>query len=99
MMSALAASVSPPGSFVLDRSVARLPSSPTHEADALCRNRIQHLLHDQRYQELREIQITSADGVITLQGNVSSFYLRQLCIRCCQQVVGVFRIDDQLQVA
>jgi len=98
-MSALATTVNPPGSFRLDRGTSRLPISASQQADLTRRDLIQNLLDGHQRRELREIQITSEDGTITLQGNVSSFYLRQLCIRCCQQVVGVFHINDQLQVA
>ena len=65
--------------------------------DELCQNRIQLLLQGAR-PEFRNLRITSDRGTITLAGQVRSFYLRQLAIRCCQQVVGVFHINDQLQV-
>lgn len=86
-------------------SVSLLESLPTagvtapHSlSDEACQHRIQHLLQGAR-PEFRSLRITSHRGTVTLAGQVRSFYLRQLAIRCCQQVGGVFRINDQLQVA
>ena len=75
-----------------------LPPVPVSTPDQICQNRIEGLLRDQPHRELQEIQISSDRGTITMQGRVSSFYLRQLCIRCCQQAAGVLQINDQLQV-
>ncbi len=67
--------------------------------DQVCQQQIEELLRDQQYQGLKNVLISSDRGTVTLQGRVSSFYLRQICIRCCQQVVGVFQINDRLEVS
>jgi osmotically-inducible protein OsmY len=37
-------------------------------------------------------------GIVVLSGQVVSFHHRQICIAAAQQVAGVVRIDDQLDV-
>lgn len=37
-------------------------------------------------------------GIVVLSGQVVSFHHRQICISAAQQVEGVVRIDDQLDV-
>ena len=83
-----------PATMLRDQDFPLPPTDPDHK----CRQQIQELLSGQRQQDFREVLITSERGIVTLQGRVASFYLRQLCIRCCQQVVGGFQINDQLQV-
>jgi osmotically-inducible protein OsmY len=70
---------------------------PQLAADEACQSRIQDLLHGAR-PEFRQLRVTSQRGTVTMSGRVSSFYLRQLAIRCCQQAAGAFHINDQLQV-
>jgi len=84
-----------PAPTLLDQVVSL--NNNNSDPDHACRERILDLLNGQRQQEFREVQISTERGIVTLRGRVASFYLRQLCIRCCQQVVGV-HINDQLQV-
>jgi osmotically-inducible protein OsmY len=48
--------------------------------------------------ELSALAISSIDGVVGLQGTVSSFYLRQLAVACARRVAGVRGVVDELQV-
>ena len=48
--------------------------------------------------ELQRIQVQSDNGTVTIRGNVSSFYQRQLCINCSRRVAGVVRLVDELTV-
>jgi osmotically-inducible protein OsmY len=72
-------------------------SSVPTSSDLACQDRIQNLLQGER-PEFRHLQVTTHRGTVTMQGRVSSYYLRQLAIRCCQQAAGAFHINDQLQV-
>src|SRR5437867_4067474 len=51
------------------------------------------------YRELRRIRCALAGGVLTLDGRVSTFYLRQVVISLAEGLDGVARIDDRLVVA
>jgi hypothetical protein len=35
---------------------------------------------------------------VTVQGRVSSFYYKQLCLHCCLRVAGVRKIVDEILV-
>ena len=50
------------------------------------------------YLELRQIVCTWRDGVLQLQGKVSSYYLRQIAQSLVQGLEGVEAIDNQLEV-
>ena len=47
---------------------------------------------------LRQIQVASNNGTVTIRGKVTSFYQRQLCINCSRRVAGVVRLIDELTV-
>lgn len=44
------------------------------------------------------LDIEADSGVITLRGQVGSFYQKQLCIHGAQRVAGVQRVVDELDV-
>jgi len=50
------------------------------------------------YLELRRVQCDFQDGVLTLAGNVSSHYLRQIAQATVQTLEGITAIDNQLEV-
>lgn len=50
------------------------------------------------YLELRRVVCTLRDGILTLEGCVSSYYLRQIAQSLIEGAAGVEAIDNQLQV-
>ena len=50
------------------------------------------------YLELRRVECRLHEGILTLAGNVSSHYLRQVAQATVQRVHGVEAIDNQLTV-
>lgn len=50
------------------------------------------------YLELRQVVCSFQHGVLQLQGNVSSYYLRQVAQALVQGLDGVEAIDNQLEV-
>ena len=46
----------------------------------------------------RSTAIEVDGGVVTLRGNVPTFYLRQLLVNRCQHVPGVTAVRDELTV-
>jgi hypothetical protein len=55
-------------------------------------------LRNSGYLELRRLQCSFHDGVLTLNGHVSSYYLRQIAQSSVQGLQGVVAINNQLLV-
>jgi osmotically-inducible protein OsmY len=47
---------------------------------------------------LRNVLVEASDGVVTLRGQVRSFYEKQLCHNCCRRVAGVRQLVDDVDV-
>jgi osmotically-inducible protein OsmY len=72
---------------------------PTTRQDADLERRIANFLLGYKIPALKEIEVHSDRGEVTLRGHVASFYQRQLCISCCRHVAGVIEVNDEIQVA
>ena len=57
------------------------------------------ILSESPYQPIRVLQCSFDDGVLTVGGQVPSFYQKQLAILAVLQVSGVGAIKDLIQVA
>jgi osmotically-inducible protein OsmY len=68
------------------------------ELDHDLERRVINYLAQQHFPQLHAVEVRAQQGVVTIQGRVSSFYERQLCIHCCQRVAGVVRLNDQIEV-
>ena len=68
------------------------------QADQDLSMRVVNFLHDRHVPSLRQLEVSAKDGNVTLCGQVSTFYHKQLAIHACQRVAGVRRIIDQLDV-
>jgi osmotically-inducible protein OsmY len=60
--------------------------------------RITNRLCRTNYPSLRAMTVTVRDGVVLLQGQVNSFYERQLCLESCTRLPQVRQVIDELQV-
>jgi osmotically-inducible protein OsmY len=69
------------------------------DSDRELSRRISNYLVSRHVPGARWLEIESAGGVVTLRGLVRSFYVKQLCLHCCQRVAGVLRVQDELEVA
>lgn len=47
---------------------------------------------------LRRLAIEAEGGVVTVRGQVSSFYEKQMALTCCQRVAGVHELIDAVDV-
>lgn len=47
---------------------------------------------------IRAVEVQATHGVVTLRGQVSSFYEKQLSIHLAARVAGVRRLEDELRV-
>jgi osmotically-inducible protein OsmY len=76
------------------------PSARVDDFDAdeeLCQ-RIRLFLDDVRRPGLSQLKVQSSGGVVTLQGKVTTFFVRQLAIGCARRVAGVRKVIDQIAV-
>lgn len=58
---------------------------------------VSYLLH-QQVADIRDIEVLAADGIVTMRGEVRSFYHKQLCLACTNRVAGVVQIMDEIAV-
>lgn len=63
------------------------------------RRRIESFLCSRHFSSFRNLLVMVRGGVATLQGEVGSFYEKQVALDSCRRVAGVMSLDDQLQVA
>ena len=85
-----------------DRADARrIPSMGTPTARPH-RHPIAELVHSRllksMYVELRSIRCDFADGVLTLSGLVPTFYLKQVVTSLAEDMEGVERVENQVDV-
>ena len=62
------------------------------------KRRLTNLLVQRNAAACRKIDIEVIGGTVILRGTVNSFYERQLCLACSQQVSGVLKLVDEIQV-
>ena len=65
--------------------------------DIELRRRVKLFLQQKGVSSVPQLSIQVEGGQVILQGTVSSFYERQLCL-CCQRVAGVLGVVDELKV-
>lgn len=63
------------------------------------KHRVANCLGQRNMASLRRIGVEAKDGLVTLRGNVRSFYEKQLCLNCTRHVAGVIRLVDRIEVA
>jgi len=61
-------------------------------------SRISNFLCHQYRQALSALEIEARNGDVTLRGQVSTYYEKQLAISCCRRVAGVLSVDCSVDV-
>jgi osmotically-inducible protein OsmY len=79
------------------RSDSRVEFSPRSEKEMM-ENRAASRLKRSPYPEVRRIVCEFHEGVLTLRGHVSSFYLKQLAQTAILGMDGVGELNNQLEV-
>ena len=69
------------------------------EADRDLERRVTAFLADRNLPALRRLGVRSHRGVVTLRGQVRSFYEKQLGGQSARRVAGVIDVIDAIQVA
>ena len=72
--------------------------NPNRHQDADLQVRVSIALTLRQRRSLREINLEVADGVVQLEGNLPSYYDRQLALETARHVAGVRKVLDNLRV-
>lgn len=68
------------------------------QADYLLADRITTQLAETNRASLKRLSVNVRAGEVTLRGNVSSFYERQIAIQTCRELPGIGRVIDAVEV-
>jgi osmotically-inducible protein OsmY len=87
--------VPPPTDATINATACDLPCEST--GDAILENAGRQLRHSS-YPQLRKITCEFHEGVLTLRGIVSSFFIKQLAHRAVADVSGIDMVANRLDV-
>jgi osmotically-inducible protein OsmY len=73
-------------------------SAGTHSPDIELERRVHNFLAGRFLPALKRLAIEADGGVVTVRGQVSSFYEKQVALHCCQRVAGVRELIDAVDV-
>lgn len=68
------------------------------EADRALLQRVNRFLYQRGYGLHQTLEISVERGVVEVQGNVPTFYLRQIAVECIKRVAGVSQVVDLIVV-
>ncbi len=57
------------------------------------------LLRDSSYPQIRSLNCTFHDGVLTLGGQVPNYHLKQVAQSAVRSIEGVIRVDNKVTVS
>jgi osmotically-inducible protein OsmY len=72
------------------------PSSA--EADCDLQRRVMSFLASRHVPGLRNLAVDACSGVVTISGQVLTFYEKQLCNQCGRRVAGVLELINEVNV-
>lgn len=86
-------------SFKIDRpDIARTNVEATSRYDNDLQQRVRSFLTGQHRPALRNLNVEAREGVVTLRGNVPTFYEREISVRLARRVAGVVQLVDEIIV-
>jgi hypothetical protein len=68
------------------------------DADRDLERRVISFLAARHVPGLRYLAVKAAGGVVTVSGQVLTFYEKQLCNQCCRRVAGVLELINAVSV-
>ena len=71
---------------------SEMPASPS-PGDAA-----RQIISDSTYPEIRRLSAAFGNGVLTLSGQLPSFYLKQIVLSAVRNIAGVERIEHRIEV-
>ncbi len=69
------------------------------ERDREIERNVRSALAARHIPSLRRLNVSASSGAVTVNGDVRSFYEKQVVNHCCQEVAGVHRLDNAVRVA
>jgi osmotically-inducible protein OsmY len=72
------------------------PSATASDSELL--HRVKLFLHQHGYGPHKALELSVAQGVVTIQGRVPTYYLRQVAVECLRRVAGVIQVVDRIEV-
>ena len=61
--------------------------------------RVRRFLEGLHRRSLLELEIEAQNGEVTVRGQLSSFYEKQLALAGCRRVAGVVKVNEAIDVA
>ena len=69
------------------------------DSDRDLERRVMSFLAARHVPGLRYLAVQATGGVVTVSGQVLTFYEKQLCNQCCRRVAGVLELINAVNVA
>jgi osmotically-inducible protein OsmY len=76
----------------MDRPIAEI------QTDRDLERRVTTFLATRHVPGLRNLAVEAQNGVVTVSGQVLTFYEKQLCNQCCRRVAGVLELINEVDV-
>lgn len=57
------------------------------------------IFRDSSYRAIRSLSCSFLDGVLTIEGRLPNFHVNQIALTAVQDIKGVERIDNRVEVA
>jgi hypothetical protein len=80
-------------------SIAIAHALPSANADAALQERVVAYLATRNFQSFRRLNVRASRGVVSLTGQLGSYYERQVAIESARRVAGVSRVVDRIVVS
>lgn len=61
--------------------------------------RVESYLKSRHFPEFESLEVEVHDGLVTLSGELNSYYEKQVAMSSCQRVAGVVRMVDEIMVS
>jgi len=71
----------------------------TIDSDRDLERRVRSFLAARHVPGLRNVGVNAKNGVVTITGQVLTFYEKQLCNQCCRRVAGVLQLINAVDVS
>ena len=68
------------------------------QSDRDLERRVTSFLAARHVPGLRNLSVEAENGVVTVSGQVLTFYEKQLCNQCCRRVAGVLELINAVDV-
>jgi len=78
--------------------ISDAPQTPPTPQDSIVQERVERFLAASNIPALRRLSVSVEGDVVSLNGEVSTFYEKQMAVQFTSRVAGVVRIVDRINV-